>query len=583
MRNKTSLFMMLLAAALMLLAGCQEPLDLKVKKGESIRVRVSSRRGVSTKTAYSGQTYTEGNRTFERIDWIPGEDQIRLFSTNTNEVATSGGKAFFDYTIGSVYNNNPADRYSLATLSFPENHEKYGLIWVNEPSATVTVYGIYPPKDEQGEESEAVTNSGKLSGFVGLNIPSPGPASGEGAMLTWTTSGNVLVGAPTADYMKHAYMVSKPTKFSTTSDDPQWNGKPYVDLDFYPIFNAFYFELKGADASEIALNSISLSNTADDSGLTGDYRFNYKGRTGDYPFDVNGPTYQSITQTGNLSHTVTVPFPANTKISSTKSVQFTILTLPPTKMTDGKTNLTNLVLTVNYGNNQTKSLRLNDHVPTTNVTDDNKYGTPIAFPAFHKARITGLAMEGGAEWKLQVDALPWTLYEKETTFSQNIQSTAFTILNAKETGNNYYPDATTRTYQNRTLDVNNNKTFFEVTFTPQAPLGGYWQLIPQTPPDDPNAGLGVAAFSVVVWDEDNQVGSSDLKGHIMNQRVTLRIISNVTDDQRDVDHAIIIKAIFSTSASFDENSTFSADSEIQDVHRDGSFSYWRFVIPAKTN
>ena len=78
------------------------------------------------------------------------------------------------------------------------------------------------------------------------------------------------------------------------------------------------------------------------------------------------------------------------------------------------------------------------------------------------------------------------------------------------------------------------------------------------------------------------VGAENLC-QIMQKTVTLHITSNVTDEQRTEDHAIIIKAIFSTSITFDENSTFSADSEVQDVHRDGSFSYWRFVIPQKIN
>ena len=210
-------------------------------------------------------------------------------------------------------------------------------------------------------------------------------------------------------------------------------------------------------------------------------------------------------------------------------------------------------------------------------------------------------MEGGLVWKLQVNALPWQKVEKETTFSQNIQAKAFAISNCTENkaswswensgewNNNYYPSGT-KNYQNRTLHMQKdygttvvdgvpvpNKPYFEVKFTPMAPMGGYWQLIPES-----NSGMGTAAFKVEVWNEESG-GSSDLKGHIMNQPVTLRITSNVTDDQRTEDHAIIIKGIFSTSVSFDENSTFSADSEIQDAHKDGSFSYWRFVIPAKTN
>ena len=577
MKRHTAILTMLLAGVMVVLAGCQEPLDFKVKKGESIRVRVSSRNGVSTKVAYSGQTYTENGITYERIDWKVN-DQIRLFSTDVSEVATSDGKAYFDYSISAVGTNDPADRYSNATLSFPENHERYGLIWVNEPTATVTVYGIYPPMDEKGEEQEAVTNGGNLTGFVGLNIPAPD--------LSWSNG----VGTPTDDYMKHAYMVSAPTKFSTTSTDPNWNGKPYVDLDFYPIFNAFYVELKGSSTSgEFPVNWVSLSNEVEsgsnpNAALTGDYRFNYKERNGDnITFDASGPIAASITQTGNKGHTVTVNLPANTTISSEKSVKFTILTLPPTSTAA----LTNLVLTVNFGTGtgQTKKLRLNEK-----VTASNQYGTPIDFPAFHKARITGLALEGGTSWKLKVDALPWTLVEESTSFAQNIQSTAFNIANATETDNNYFP-AGTKDYQVRTLDMSKdygttegvpNKAYFLVTFRPQAPLGGYWMLDPQTP-NDGHAGMGTAAFKVEVWDNDSNTGSSDLKGQIMGKTVTLHVTCDVDDTQRNEDHAIIIKSYFSTSVNFDENSTFSADSEIQDVHKDGSFSFWRFVIPAKNN
>lgn len=286
---------------------------------------------------------------------------------------------------------------------------------------------------------------------------------------------------------------------------------------------------------------------------------------------------------------VRMVFPDGTTISPDSYINFTLLTLPfmgskDLTVVDG---LTNLWLEVSFTKeNETtvvkKKLAL-------------KQGTDfIQFAPCKKYRINGLAVDGGSNWRLQVDDLSWDLIEKETTFSQNIQAQAFSIQNFTETvrpdgtvENHYYPEGS-RDYQVRTLDMNKDyidpetgeaiSPYFEVTFKPMAPMGGYWQLIPES-----NGGLGTAAFQVVVWDEESSKGTPDLKGHIMNQPVTLRIICNVTDDQRTEDHAIIIKGLFSTSISFDENSTFSADSEIQDVHKDGSFSYWRFVIPAKQN
>lgn len=607
-----TLSMLMLAGMLLMLAGCQETLSPKVKKGDSILVRVASRNGALTKTVYSGKTYTEGNTTYERIDWVSG-DKIRLFSTNTDEVATTDGKAFFDYTIDQVGNNDPADRYSNATLYVPENQQNYGLIWVNEPSATTTVYGIYPPKDEKGEEQEAVANSGQLSGFVGLNIPVTGPASGDGAMLTWTTQNNVTLGTPNADYMKHAYMVSAPSKFMTTSEDENWTGKPYVNLDFYPIFNSFEIELVGERDSEFPVNWVSLSNEVESgtnsySALTGDYRFNYKGRTGNYPFP---PTGENITQTGNKGHTVQVNLPANTMLSSTKSVKFTILTLPPTSTN----KLTNLVVTVNHGNNKISKLRL------------NKNNVPVEFPAFQKARIKCQALDGGSKWQLTIDGqvMPWTYDQKKTSFSENVQAKAFYVdgsletlpgymnnpetiaLYGRSTSNHYeaYDTGTTTDfktypewvalgsgqeayntahktyyqlyYQLRTLNRAATDAHFEVTFTPMAPLGGYWTLSTADAPSFGNTSQGGSeGFRIVLWDGETE-NADWSSGQIMNQEVTLRIYPSASIDPHK-EYCMLLRASFSPNKNGEP--TYSADSELQDVHGDGRYSYWKFVIPA---
>ena len=276
----------------------------------------------------------------------------------------------------------------------------------------------------------------------------------------------------------------------------------------------------------------------------------------------------------------------NQTITSSDEAVFTLFTLPCA--------LSNLTISVTFtpegGSEMTRSLKLEyaDH-------------SPVTFKAGHKARITGLALDGGTTWKyrilLDTESLPWDLTTESTSFAQNIQSSPFEISNTEEetddyynnngqSHNHYYP-TNTKDYQIRTLDMGKNygttsgvpnKPFFLVTFRPQAPYGGYWRLDPQAPGDD-QAGMGPSAFKVEVWDNDSNTGSTDLKGPIMGKTVTLRITCNVSDSQRTTDHAIIIKSYFSTSATFEEGSTFSADSEIQDVHTDGSFSFWRFVIP----
>lgn len=571
MRMKRVLTIFLLVGAMVALAGCEEPLGPKSNKGLRLEASTVSN-SLATKTSYSDYFQELGeNRYLQRINWTAG-DHVRVFSENTDEVARATGlkpeggyvfstgndKDYYDYIIS----NELTDDTFKHTAKLSTQGTEIGLAWTDKPSATAKVFGVFP----EGT-SERFNNDQLLAGFYDLTIPDEQSLS-KGSPITEGT----LTITPFSPDMSHAYMVAKPTPFETAED-----GTPMAHLEFYPIFNAFEIQLQGADESETVIQSVTLSSTS--SNLTGNYKYRYRDRNsnGDFTnWNTNklsglnreiGPKDSGIDYTGKNGSSITVTLPANTVISDKKAVAVTILTLPG-KNTDTQNGvwLTDLTLTVKLGNGQEKSLALNYN------------NAPIKFNSFQKARITGLAMKGGAEWKLQVDALRWTLYEKETTFSQNIQSSPFRISNAKETGNNYYP-AGTREYQVRTLDMDGGKTFFEVEFTPQAPLGGYWQLIPES-----HGGMGTAAFKVELWDEENdRPAGADLKGHIMNQPVKFHVTSNVTDAQRTEDHAIIIKAIFSTSITFDENSTFSADSEIQDVHRDGSFSYWRFVIPQKIN
>jgi len=523
--KKRAFTFIILAGLVTMLAGCEEPLNWDRIKGRQVQFEVSSRSDVKTKTSYSDAFYTEGGRNFERINWVTG-DQIRIYSSNTAKVSSNIGD-YYDYSIASV---TPNDRRSDAKLTQPAAGE--GLIWVDDPY-DVTFYGTYPPMERLYENDNKT-----LLYFTGMSIPSAQAPAWSGR-----------VGTPD---MSYAYMVSAPATFQGTAVDGET--VPKMHMDFYPLFNAFYFVLASQD-NEIQLNSLTLTSANASSYLSGSFKYTVNTLT------ASGPTVTGVSHVGDNGTGVSVNFPSGTKISATDSVKVTVLTLPP----QSGTAISNLTLTINYDDGRVAELPL-------------KYsnGNPLQFPAFHKARITGLAMKGGVNWRLKVDDLPWNLVEMETTFSQNIQSSPFVISNAKETGNNYYP-AGTKDYQVRTLDMDAGKTFFEVEFTPQAPLGGYWQLIPES-----NGGLGTAAFKVELWDDEGSAGT-DLKGHIMNQDVKFHITSNVTDAQRTEDHAIIIKVIFSTSITFDENSTFSADSEIQDVHRDGSFSYWRFVIPQKIN
>ena len=148
MRMKRVLTIFLLVGAMVALAGCQEPLD--TKKGSGMRIRVSSMSNeLSTKTRYAGEIVNSR----ERIDWKAG-DKVRIFSEDITLVANATGmnagggynyatgeaKYYHDYTIAS----NGTPREDKSDSSLQNEGEGVGLVWVNDPTATATVYGIYP-------------------------------------------------------------------------------------------------------------------------------------------------------------------------------------------------------------------------------------------------------------------------------------------------------------------------------------------------------------------------------------------------------------------------------------------------------
>lgn len=576
--KKQILSIILLAGLMSLLAGCETTFE---QKGRDVKFTASSRGSVSTKTAYGAET-TDG---YAIIKW-KADDQIRIYSPNTTYLIGSAGSAevvvgagdgqtqypvvYDDYTLvpGDITNGH-IHNATLENVQSSSNEDGRGLYWnvSGGSSGQANFYSAYP------------TNVG-ISWYSGglsfdVNIPNDQDPFAETPKPQFNTLPLLAM------------------QSGVTSGQS-------VNLEFYPAFTAFEFNLKSEDL--ITLNSFTLETSSDECWVTGTCFYNPALKEQGAAFYLkndqiyfvapipDAPTYWNNTSYELCNKSLTINFPPGTQIGPAvgddpaKEVTFTLYALP--------NDLDQMSITVNLTANdgpggaaETRSRKLKLQ---KKETSDGPYEW-ITFPAGHKAKIIGLAVDKGTTWKykIQVDPnqLPWDLTTESTTFSQNIQASAFNILNATETENHYYP-AGTKDYQVRTLDMSKdygetagvpNKPYFEVTFKPMAPLGGYWRLIPES-----NGGMGTGAFTVEVIDSEGN-GSTDLTGHIMNLPVTLHITSMVTDDQRTEDHAIIFKSYFSTSVNFEENSTYSADSEIQDVHKDGSFSYWRFVIPAKTN
>ena len=563
MKMKAFFPVLTLVGIFVMLAGCDT--TLTPHKGQRVRFAVTSGRGLNTKTSYSGKYYTENNLRYERIDWVEGE-QVRIVSSDAGKVATPQGSPHYDYLVSNVRENG---RKSEADLADIDNTN--GLVWGSNDVDQVTFYGVYPLVEY------AFTQTGNV--FVCRNM-----TIDSNPTITWDAD----TGFGNPD-MSHAYMVSAPAHYNSQAEE----GTKPIHLDFYPLFNAFEIDLASKDKTltlkKLELIAEEVNNVQ--SALAGKFFYNNK-MTG----ETDGPSVSDIDYTTSSdSYKLTVNLEGKT-ISPSNHVKFTMLALPG--------DLTNLTLAVTFVDpkdatkDKTRKLRLNE-----NTTTANPYGTPITFPAFQKARLIGLAVDEGTKWELtvQTQVNEWTYYDEglsaldqinvaplETGQPATVKVTGSIELTPEgkaiwNKGNHELPNDVPeddpsfyeRYYQIRTLNYNlpANKQFFEMSFTPTAPVGGYWQLVPEAVNDDNS--LDFFRFEVMIQGVTGFEEQAIPHGQIINRRVFVRIYPKNYSGDMNV-YEIIMKAYFSPNIHFDP--AYSADSELQDVHGNGQFSYWRFRL-----
>lgn len=324
-----------------------------------------------------------------------------------------------------------------------------------------------------------------------------------------------------------------------------------VTLEYYPAFTAFEITLASAD-KDITLNSFALTSTS--TALSGSYQAEILAGAKD-----DGNTKSVFTCPGRTDANGKVEFTFDPKptITTSKSTTFTVLALPQ--------NLTDLTIEFNVtigGNAAVRKLALNQN------------GSPIVFNGLSKHRIYGLAMPGDF-WQvtIQSDVNEWVVKDATTSFKEQIGIRDISIEGETETDNHYEAyNGYDKYYQIRTLDMSVTNPHFVLKFTPFAPLGGYWTLIPEA------VGEGsLEHFDVKVYVGEGEY-STDLIGQIIGNEVEVHIFPKNFDPEAGVSYAMILKSFVSSQKTFD--TPYSADSEFQDVHGDGRYSYWRFTLPS---
>lgn len=335
-----------ISAALVLVTLCLGACRKEDYAGKSVRIgaRISAR-SANTKTLYSDERYTVGEKEYERIDWVNG-DAIKLAMQNSefNELSADHF-ASCNYNIGGITANG---RYSEAKLTpVPASVSPSGAAPADKGLCWGTgshfFWAAYPATATVGER----TVSGNY------------PASQE--LVYSTTDDGVTYFSPD---MNKAYMVA-----GLATDAPE----DHVDLDFYPAMTTFDFTV-GAN-TDLVITAFEMETVS--SGLSGSNVY----LTGDFTasFDSNmNWTFSS----SNQGQSIVGVFSSNVSVSPATTFRFKIFALPQ--------DITGITIKFTDSNGVSRSLKLKQN-------DDW-----IVFPACVKANIRGLLIPG-AIWYIDFE------------------------------------------------------------------------------------------------------------------------------------------------------------------------------------
>lgn len=567
MKKRLAIITIIAASLVMLLSGCDPTLE---QGGKKVQFTAKSRGFISTKTSYSAYvTDPKDEKFYQRINWTPGDvirlyspkDEGNLWSPNMELQATNVipenpylKLVYSDYTLKAQDEEgnatiSPDGRYSNAKLF---NNGDNGLTWTGNPA---TFYGAYPVMDEDnnGEDDRLVPHAMDVDGetlqhlLMEIKIPGAG------------TNGQ------TGD---SAFVSTMPLLAKT---GPLTSGSA-VKLDFDPYFSAYEFNLN-AKEEEITINSITLSAT--EGFISGHYYWDLTAGVGHPELGTpNTADDKTITVSGSWQ------IKPATDNSVAKPANITLFGLP--------NDLKKMTLTINFTvNGRTGNAEL-------------YLGDNTVFGARQKTRIKGLALKGG-QWQLEIDGevLPWTRYQ-ETLAQQISLWNGVTITGAIEntelwrttvgwddvknraSSNHYESDGTySQYYQLRNLNIHNTiaaaDRYFEMSFMPTGPTGGYWELVPTFKDGDTES---QNHFRFELSDREGapfkEVGMDGLTGQVLSSKVTIRIYPDRGYDWSNTNLYYMWFKYYCRSSR--TSSPISGDSEFQDVHGDGRFSYWTFVL-----
>lgn len=346
--KKTYKFLAALCGVAVLMAACTkdetlQPQYTPAAVGDEVffGVRAGFENSDESRTEYSGETYTVGSTTFERIDWVDKDginelyDQIEILSPE----ASNGPSAHYD-----VYNSKDAD--TQKDYAYLGKQDDSALQWSNDDAHTF--YAMYPssrmfPK-QTAEGEDITTNQGirleqKTDGTVVMHGEIPLNQPGEAI----NNDGNYVVKPD----MRYAYMAAKTvaTRLSQTEDETSGTQQG-IKLTFVPVVTAVNveFTLASTTANNQEATAIKITDLqVEGEGIVGKFTANLSGWAGADPTTQTTATtfsYPACEVEGTTTNQITIPLKEAITLQPGKKIEFTVFMMPTADLSSLKVKFT---------------------------------------------------------------------------------------------------------------------------------------------------------------------------------------------------------------------------------------------------
>lgn len=236
-----------------------------------------------TKTEYSGEDYSYGGKTFERIDWVVN-DKIEIYSPQAeNPLATTERPKSTHYVVTNVSAGDESENdgtnkgKDFAKLA---NVGEAGLRW--NGTQKYDFYAMYPSSEMFRPAVGDIPANIKSGVFMGTDKEDDSKVMVYGIVSDVQQPTVVPDPNNPGSYiakpdMNNAYMVAK-----TSVDHPTQSSQ--VKLSFVPIVTAVEIELVNIASSAVTIREIQV---ASDEPIVGGFTADLSGWTGTYPTCTN--------------------------------------------------------------------------------------------------------------------------------------------------------------------------------------------------------------------------------------------------------------------------------------------------------